>query len=240
MALLVTRVAALSLSAALLPATDIDPTAAERDRMVRDQIEARGVHSPQVVRAMREVPRHKFVPPAQRASAYQDSPLPIGYGQTISQPYIVALMTELLELQRTHRVLEIGTGSGYQAAVLAKLAGQVYTIEIVPALAESARKTLAGEGIKNVIVRTGDGYQGWPDQAPFDRILLTAAPAEIPLVFYDQLKPGGRLVAPVGERLQDQQLMVIEKDEKGGIARRSIIPVRFVPMVPGAVRPDSR
>jgi len=232
--------AVLSLGAGLLFATEADPTAAERDRMVRDQIEARGVHSPLVLRAMREVPRHKFVPVAQKAAAYEDRPLPIGYGQTISQPYIVALMTELLDLQRTHRVLEIGTGSGYQAAILAKLAGQVYSIEIVPALAESARAALAGEGIKNVLVRVGDGYLGWPDQAPFDRILLTAAPSEIPLVFYDELKPGGRIVAPVGGNPFDQQLIVIDKDEKGGIARRSVIPVRFVPMVPGPVRPEPK
>ena len=231
------RVEALFLTAGILLAAEADPYAAERDRMVREQIEARGVRSPLVLRAMREVPRHKFVPAAQRPAAYRDTPLPIGYGQTISQPYIVALMTELLQLQSNQRVLEIGTGSGYQAAVLAKLAGQVYTMEIVPALAESARAALAAEGVKNVLVRVGDGYLGWPDQAPFDRILLTAAPPEIPLVFYDQLKPGGRIVAPVGERTLDQQLIVIDKDEKGGIVRRSIIDVRFVPMVPGPVSP---
>jgi protein-L-isoaspartate(D-aspartate) O-methyltransferase len=224
-------------TAGLLLAAGVDPTAVERDRMVREQIEARGIHSPLVLKAMREVPRHKFVPPQQADAAYRDSPLPIGYGQTISQPYIVALMTELLKVERTHRVLEIGTGSGYQAAVLSKLAGQVYTIEIVPALAQSARTELAAQGIKNVLVRNGDGYQGWPDQAPFDRILLTAAPPDIPLVFYDQLKPGGRLVAPIGRQLLEQELIVVDKDEKGGIARRSIIPVRFVPMVPGPVKP---
>jgi protein-L-isoaspartate(D-aspartate) O-methyltransferase len=212
-------------------AADADPTAADRNRMVRDQIEARGVKSPAVLKAMREVPRHLFVPAAMRSMAYSDSPLPIGYGQTISQPYIVALMTELAGLEPKHRVLEVGTGSGYQAAVLAKLCAQVYSMEIVPALAESARTTLKDLGIKNVLVRVGDGYLGWPDQAPFDRILLTAAPPEIPMVFYDQLKPGGRIVAPVGKHPLEQELIVIEKDEKGGIARRSIIPVRFVPMV---------
>jgi protein-L-isoaspartate(D-aspartate) O-methyltransferase len=212
-------------------AADADPTAADRNRMVRDQIEARGVKSPAVLKAMREVPRHLFVPAAMKSMAYSDSPLPIGYGQTISQPYIVALMTELAGLEPKHRVLEVGTGSGYQAAVLAKLCAQVYSMEIVPALAESARNTLKDLGIKNVLVRVGDGYLGWPDQAPFDRILLTAAPPEIPLVFYDQLKPGGRIVAPVGEHPLEQELIVIEKDEKGGIARRSILPVRFVPMV---------
>jgi protein-L-isoaspartate(D-aspartate) O-methyltransferase len=180
---------------------------------------------------MMEVPRHLFVPEPVRARAYGDLPLPIGDGQTISQPYIVALMSQLLGAGADHRVLEIGTGSGYQAAVLSLLAKEVFSIELVPRLATDAREKLGKLGYANVTVRAGDGYQGWPEQAPFDRIILTAAPDEIPPALLDQLKPGGRLVAPVGD--SRQQLVVVEKDFNGQLRRRTILGVRFVPMVRG-------
>jgi protein-L-isoaspartate(D-aspartate) O-methyltransferase len=203
---------------------------AEREAMVREQIEARGVRDPRVLEAMRTVPRHRFVPEAHRARAYEDGPLPIGAGQTISQPYVVAAMTELLHPEPGDRVLEIGTGSGYQAAVLARLVAQVYSIEIVPELADRARATLAELGVANVEVITGDGYKGLPERAPFDGILLTAAPREVPQPLIDQLAAGGILVAPVGGF--DQDLVVLERTPTG-IERRRIFPVRFVPMVHG-------
>lgn len=208
-----------------------DPFAAERERMVREHIEARGVRDPRVLAAMRDTPRHLFVPPGVRGQAYEDHPLPIGYGATISQPYIVAWMTELLRPEKTSRVLEIGTGSGYQAAVLSPLAGHVYTMEIVPQLAQSAAETLKQMGYKNVTVRQGDGYKGWPEEAPFDRIILTAAPREVPETLIRQLAPGGRLVAPVGGSPLSQELVVIEKRADGSIRRRSVGGVMFVPMV---------
>ena len=208
-----------------------DPYAAERERMVRDDIAERGVKSEEVLRAMRSTPRHEFVPRPMRAAAYADQPLPIGHNATISQPYIVALMTELLEAAKEHRVLEIGTGSGYQAAVLTQVAGEVYTIEIVDELAKSSAETLRRLGYKNVHVRSGDGYRGWPEKAPFERIILTAAPPEVPQTLIDQLRAGGRLVAPVGRGYQE--LIVIEKTSDGKIRTRKSIPVRFVPMVPG-------
>ncbi len=211
-----------------------DPAAVRRARMVEEQIERRGVRNAAVLRAMRAVPRHLFVPEGVRELAYEDQPVPIGFGQTISQPYIVAYMTETLDPARDHKVLEIGTGSGYQAAVLAVLTRQVYSIEIVPELARSAEETLKRLGYGNVTVRLGDGYKGWPEHAPFDRIILTAAPPEIPQALIDQLGPGGRLVAPVGASPLDQELVTIDKDRKGGITRRSLLPVRFVPMVPAA------
>src|SRR5450759_2659807 len=204
-----------------------------RERMIREQIEARGVRSPAVLAAMRTVPRHLFVPPASRSAAYEDRALPIEYGQTISQPFIVGLMTELLEPRGSHQVLEIGTGSGYQAAVLSRLVKQVYTIEIIEPLATAARAQLKSLGYRNVFVRTGDGYKGWPEAAPFDRIILTSAPPEMPQALIDQLKPGGRAVGPVGRSPLNQDLMVLDKDEAGRITQRSVIPVRFVPMVPG-------
>jgi len=182
---------------------------------------------------MRAVPRHLFVPPEFRSGAYEDRPLPIGYGQTISEPTIVGLMTELLVPRRSHRLLEIGTGSGYQAAVLSGLVKQVYTIEIIEALANAARARLESLGYSNVAVRAGDGYRGWPEAAPFDRIILTSAPPEVPRALVDQLKPGGRLVAPVGRSPFDQDLIVLDKDDAGRTKQRSVIPVRFVPMVPG-------
>ncbi|HWR53043.1 MAG TPA: protein-L-isoaspartate(D-aspartate) O-methyltransferase [Bryobacteraceae bacterium] len=201
-----------------------------RERMVQRQIEDRGITDPRVLETMRQVPRHLFMPEEVRSAAYQDSPVPIGRGQTISQPYIVAFMTDLLKTRPSDIVLEIGTGSGYQAAVLARLAKHVYTIEIVPDLARSATSTLDRLGYANVTVRVGDGYKGWPERAPFDRIILTAAPPELPQALIDQLKPGGRLVAPVG-RSWDQELIVIEKAPDGKLKRRSALPVRFVPMV---------
>jgi len=209
-----------------------DPFSAARERMVRLDIEARGVRNGEVLRVMRATPRHLFVPPALQAEAYADRPLSIGFSATISQPYIVALMTELIEPSPAHRVLEVGTGSGYQAAVLAQLVTQVYTIEIVPELAQSARETLARLGYHNVTVRQGDGYQGWPEAAPFDRIILTAAPLAIPPKLIDQLQRGGRLVAPVGE-LPHQELVVVEKKADGSLRRRSAGAVLFVPMRPG-------
>jgi protein-L-isoaspartate(D-aspartate) O-methyltransferase len=210
-----------------------DPTAAERERMVRAQIEERGVRDPGVLRVMRQVPRHLFMPPDVREHAYQDFPVPIGYGQTISQPYIVGLMSELLAPARGQRVLEIGTGSGYQAAVLSRLVRHVYSIEIVPELARSAAARLKNLGYGNVTVRTGDGYKGWPEEAPFDRIILTAAPPEIPKALLKQLRPGGKLVAPEGSLAFGQNLVVVDKTIDGKLVKRSVIPVMFVPMVPG-------
>lgn len=216
---------------AALPARVEDPYQRQREAMVRDQIEARGIKNPDVLRVMRMTPRHEFVPEEIRPSAYEDRPQPIGYGQTISQPYIVAFMTEALDVDKSHKVLEIGSGSGYQAAVLAPLARHVYTIEIVPELAAWAKEKLAR--YKNVTVRLGDGYKGWPEEAPFDRIMLTAAPPEIPQTLLDQLKPGGKLLAPVGRSPWSQELVLAEKTKDGKIRRRSILPVMFVPMVPG-------
>jgi protein-L-isoaspartate(D-aspartate) O-methyltransferase len=217
----------LGVMAASAPAAQ-DLTA-RRQAMVEKQIQSRGVKDPAVLRSMKETPRHLFVPDALQSQAYSDSPLPIGYEQTISQPYIVAAMTEMLNAQPHHRVLEIGTGSGYQAAVLSPLVAHVYTIEIVPQLAVSSTALLRKLGYRNITVRQGDGYAGWPGQAPFDRIILTAAPPEIPQALIDQLKPGGRLVAPEGREYQE--IVIIDKDAQGGTRRRSDIPVRFVPMV---------
>ena len=197
--------------------------------MVRRQLRPRGISDSRVLQVMETTPRHLFVPLQIRAGAYLDGPLSIGHGQTISQPYIVALMTELLHLSRSAKVLEIGTGSGYQAAVLAQLTDTVYTIEIVTALADSARHRLARLGYSNVIVRAGDGYRGWPEQAPFDCIIVTAAPPEVPPTLVEQLKPGGRMVIPVGQFYQE--LLVITKSKSGQVERRGVIPVRFVPMV---------
>ena len=216
----------------LLLLTAADPYGSERERMVRQDIEARGIRDAGVLRAMRTTPRHLFVPPEARTRAYDDRPLPIGYGATISQPFIVAWMTELLGLEKTHRVLEIGTGSGYQAAVLSPLVKQVYTIEIVPELARSAQELLARLGYRNIAVRHGDGYQGWPGEAPFDRVILTAAPREIPKTLLDQLARGGRLVAPVGGSPLSQELIVVDKKPDGSLRRRSVGGVMFVPMVP--------
>jgi protein-L-isoaspartate(D-aspartate) O-methyltransferase len=202
----------------------------QRERMVDRQIERRGIENPRVLDALRSVKRHLFVPPGEVTSAYEDHPLPIGHGQTISQPYIVALMTEVIEPQPDDRVLEVGTGSGYQAAVLSKLVKEVYSIEIVEELGKAAAQRLDLLGYDNVTVRVGDGYKGWPEKAPFDAIIVTAAPPEIPQALVDQLADGGRMVVPVGTAFQE--LMLIEK-KKGEIKKRVITAVRFVPMVKG-------
>ena len=220
----------------VLPLTGLlfsaDPYAADRERMVREQIESRGIRGAELLRVLRATPRHLFVPIACRPMAYDDHPVPIGYAATISQPYIVALMTELLAPAKKHRVLEIGTGSGYQAAVLSQLAQQVYTIEIVPELAKSAQRILSDLRYRNVTVRQGDGYKGWPEQAPFNGIMVTAAPPEVPPALIDQLANRGRLVAPVGLGW-NQELVLIEKDANGRIRRRSAGGVVFVPMRSG-------
>jgi protein-L-isoaspartate(D-aspartate) O-methyltransferase len=208
--------------------SEADAREQERLEMVSKQIEARGVRDPAVLAAMRKVPRHRFVPQPQRANAYQDRPLPIAHGQTISQPYIVALMTELAGVKPGDRVLEVGTGSGYQAAVLAQMGVKLFSIEIIAALAQSAKATLTELGYgNNVEVRHGDGYVGWPEQAPFDAILVTAAPPKVPKPLKEQLKVGGRLIIPVGKRYQSLLKVTRTKNGYGG---ESVIPVRFVPM----------
>jgi protein-L-isoaspartate(D-aspartate) O-methyltransferase len=199
-----------------------------RDEMVKLQIEARGINDQRVLEVMRKVRRHEFVPLAYQRLAYQDTPLPIGEGQTISQPYIVALMTELLRLTGSEKVLEIGTGSGYQAAILAELAKQVYTIEIMPVLAERSEGLLKRLGYENIVVKCGNGYIGWAEYAPFDAIIVTCAPEEIPVDLIEQLAEGGRMVIPVGSVYQE--LKLIEK-QNGQIKVKGIIPVRFVPML---------
>jgi protein-L-isoaspartate(D-aspartate) O-methyltransferase len=198
-----------------------------RQRMVREQIRGRGVRDPRVLAAMEKVPRHELVPADVRDHAYEDRPLPIGLGQTISQPYVVAAMTEALGLEGAERVLEIGTGSGYQAAVLAELCREVFSIELEAELAERARSDLARLGYRNVNVRHGNGYLGWPEQAPFDAIAVTAAPQEIPPRLLEQLALGGRMVIPVGRAFQE--LLLVTRTEQG-IERRSLMGVRFVPM----------
>jgi len=207
--------------------------AALRDRMVTEQLEARDVADSRVLAAMRKVPRHRFVPEKLRAVAYDDHPLPIGEGQTISQPYIVGIMSELMQLKGGERVLEVGTGSGYQAAVLAELAHEVYSIEILEPLARRAVATLRDLGYTGVAVRAGDGYLGWPEAAPFDAIIVTAAPDHIPQPLVDQLKVGGRLVIPVGDRYQE--LLQCVKTPQG-LPCKSVIPVRFVPLTGEAVK----
>ena len=200
---------------------------AERSRMVNEQLRSRDIRSAPVLDAMRRVPRHLFVPEHERTRAYSDSPLPIGYGQTISQPYIVAFMTQALDLAPGHRVLEVGTGSGYQAAVLAALVNEVYTIEIVTPLAERARATLSALGLRNIHVRTGNGYLGWPEHAPYDRIMVTAAPDEVPPALLQQLKIGGLMAIPVGTVTQELRIL---RRTATGTETLSTLPVRFVPM----------
>jgi protein-L-isoaspartate(D-aspartate) O-methyltransferase len=200
---------------------------AERQRMVDQQLRARDIRSLGVLDAMRSVPRHLFIPEANRRDAYDDSPIPIGYGQTISQPYIVAFMTQALEIGPADRVLEIGTGCGYQAAVLATLAKQVYSIEIVEPLADRARVTLSSLGYRNIEVRTGNGYLGWPEQAPFDRIMVTAAPDEVPETLVQQLKIGGLMAVPVGTVMQELRIL---RRTTAGTETLDTLPVRFVPM----------
>ncbi len=201
--------------------------AAERERMVEQQLRARDIRSTRVLDAMRTVPRHLFIPEPNRTEAYDDSPVPIGYGQTISQPYIVAFMTQALEIEAHHRVLEIGTGSGYQAAVLGALAKEVYSIEIIAPLAERARETLTSLGYRNIEVRTGNGYLGWPEHAPYDRIMVTAAPDEVPEALVQQLKVSGLMAVPVGTLMQE--LRILRRTDNGTETLQTL-PVRFVPM----------
>jgi protein-L-isoaspartate(D-aspartate) O-methyltransferase len=198
--------------------------------MVAEQIRARGVVDRRVLEAMEKVPREIFVPEGARAEAFEDRPVPIGHGVTISQPYIVGYMTEALKVEASHRVLEIGTGCGYQSAVLAELASRVYSIEVIPELAARARATLEGLGYTNVVIRTGDGHQGWPDEAPFDRILGAAAATEVPSDLVDQLADGGIMVLPIERPLGWQELQVLRKRD-GRMSTESTLPVRFVPMI---------
>jgi protein-L-isoaspartate(D-aspartate) O-methyltransferase len=221
-------VAAAGVMLFVAPALLAQATAARRAMV--EQIRSRGVTDARVLDAMLAVPRERFVRPETALRAYDDSPLPIGAGQTISQPYIVAYMTEALDVRPRHRVLEIGTGSGYQAAILAHLAHDVYTVEIIDDLARRASSVLQELGLKNVHVRASDGYAGWPEHAPFDRIIVTAAPERIPQPLVDQLAPGGRLVAPVGAQHETQWMTIVEKTPTGVTERRTI-PVRFVPFV---------
>lgn len=210
-----------------------DEYARRRMNMVDNQIRARGIRDPRVLEVMRKVPRHEFVPAEQAANAYDDNPLPIGLGQTISQPYIVAYMTEQLQVTPQSKVLEIGTGSGYQAAVLGELAKEVYTIEIVADLARRSKDTLARLGYTNIHVKAGDGYRGWPEQAPFDRIIVTAAPDHVPQPLVDQLAVGGRLIIPVGDYYQ--QMLILTKTPRGVVEEKTI-DVVFVPMTGEAQR----
>lgn len=202
----------------------------ERKRMVATQIRVRDVKDPNVLKALQIVPRHTFMPASQRRNAYGDYPLPIEYNQTISQPYIVAFMTDALKLRSGSKVLEIGTGSGYQAAVCAEIAREVYTIEIVEGLAKTAKERLKKLGYKNVFVKAGDGFFGWPEKAPFDAIIGTAAAKRIPEPLLEQLKPGGRMIIPTGSTFGFQYLVLITKDKEGKIHKSKVMPVRFVPM----------
>ncbi|MFW6337657.1 MAG: protein-L-isoaspartate(D-aspartate) O-methyltransferase [Alkalispirochaetaceae bacterium] len=204
--------------------------AAEREELVQSAVIDEGIEDPETVEAMRAVPRHEFVPEDLRSRAYRNTPLPIGHGQTISQPYIVAYMTEALELEPDDTVLEVGAGSGYQAAVLAEIVDQVYTIEIIHPLAESARARLQRLGYENVTVTAGDGYFGWPEEAPFDAIIVTAAPGHVPTPLVEQLEPGGRMIIPVGPVFSVQTLILLQKDEDGSVRTKQLLPVRFVPM----------
>jgi protein-L-isoaspartate(D-aspartate) O-methyltransferase len=232
----------LTLVAFLVSASAVhaaDPFLDARRAMIREDIAGRGVSSPAVLRAMGAVPRHLFVPRLLRSRAYRDFPLPIGEGQTISQPYVVALMTEALGLKGEERVLEIGTGSGYQAAVLAEIVAEVYSIEIIPSLAERSRRTLKENGYGKVQVRNGDGYFGWPGKAPFDVIIITAAANHIPPPLLDQLKVGGRLILPLGRTTHTQTLTLVTKEKEKFVVDQ-LGGVRFVPMVGDAqkARPD--
>jgi len=223
--LIVAAIAAAGCGQKPTPASDF---AAERQRMVQQQLTARGVNDEHVLTAMAKVAREEFVPAESRAASYEDGPLPIGYGQTISQPYIVAFMTEQLRPKPSDRLLEVGTGSGYQAAILAELVADVYTIEIIEPLAKNAEATLQRLGYKNVHVKVGDGYSGWPEHAPFDAITVTCAPDHVPQQLTDQLKDGGRMIIPVGGRFA-QELYLLEKKD-GRLRESAVLPVRFVPM----------
>ncbi len=221
----------LVISATCVAGDDKDEYLNQRLKMVAEQIEARGVSDALVLAAMRQVPRHLFVPAQERSQAYGDHPLPIGYGQTISQPYIVAYMTEVLRLTGQEKVLEIGTGSGYQAAILAETAKEVYSMEIIPPLHAQAKARLASLGFENVSLKAADGYFGWPEEAPFDGIIVTCAAAHIPPPLIRQLKPGGRMVIPVGPSMFIQDLILAQKDKGGRVTTRSLMAVRFVPLV---------
>ncbi len=210
--------------------------ATDRARMVREQIAMRGVTDQRVLEAMGEVPREQFVLEEMRGRSYSDRPLPIGYDQTISQPFVVAFMTEKLQLKPIDRVLEIGTGSGYQAAILGELVAQVYSIEIVEPLGKRAATTLERLGYRNVHVRIGDGYKGWPEHAPYDAVIVTCAPDHVPLPLIEQTKEGGRIIIPVGSAGGVQELYLLEK-KNGELKRRSVLPVRFVPMTGKASEP---
>ncbi|CAN5760013.1 protein-L-isoaspartate(D-aspartate) O-methyltransferase [soil metagenome] len=213
---------------------DDDRWRSARERLVAEHLVPQGISDSLTLAAMRAVPRHEFVPADQRLYAYENAPLPIGHGQTISQPVVVALMTQLVRPRAGMRVLEVGTGSGYQAAVLARTGARVWTIEIFRVLAEEAGARLARLGYRNVAVRHGDGYAGWPEAAPFDAIVVTAGADSIPPALIEQLAPGGRLVMPVGDPLLDQELVLVEKDEAGRTVSRRLVPVRFVPLLRGA------
>lgn len=202
-----------------------------RKNMIETQIKQRGIKNELVLNAMLEVKRHNFVPEEYRKLAYTDSPLPIGNEQTISQPYIVGFMTEKLQVENHHNVLEIGTGSGYQAAVLSKISSHVYSIEIISKLAQNAKRVLKENNYNNITIKIGDGYKGWVEHAPFDRIIVTAAPDKIPQELIDQLKPGGKMIIPVGQRYMTQYIWLITKQNNGSIYKEKILPVRFVPMV---------
>ena len=237
----------LAVAASLPAKTAADEYAAERDALVReirynvretsDYIGTTSLDE-SVMQVMGKVPRHEFVPPSLRDDAYENRPLPIGHGQTISQPYIVALMTALIEPEPGDRVLEIGTGSGYQAAVLAELVESVQTIEIVPPLGEEARKRMSRLGYENIETRIGDGYYGWPEAAPFNAIVVTAAASHIPPPLVQQLQPGGVMIIPVGSRFQVQQLTLVNKDSEGKVLTRQVLPVRFVPLTGGRGAPE--
>ena len=216
----------------------MDERAALLDEIAQEMQETarwtgRAALSPRVAAAVAKVRREAFVAPGSEPTAYENRPLPIGHGQTISQPFVVALMTELLDLQPDDRVLEVGTGSGYQAAVLAEVADKVYSIEVIPELAARAAVALGSQGYANVELRTGDGGLGWPEQAPFDAIIVTAAAPEVPPALPEQLRPGGRMMIPIGPRHGDQELLLVTKDAAGNVTRRGVLPVAFVPLTGG-------
>jgi protein-L-isoaspartate(D-aspartate) O-methyltransferase len=222
----------LRVAAAVLAVTNMEPAdvCASRDCMVREQIESRGITNAAVLAAMHRVARHEFVPECWIDAAYEDHPLPIGHGQTISQPYIVALMTELLQPTGGAKVLEVGTGSGYQAAILAEVGAEVYSIEILEPLAKESAERLQRLGYGRVCVKQGDGYLGWPEHAPFEAIIVTAGADHIPLPLVEQLKAGGRMVIPVGEAHGEQMLMLVEKGLDGKVTTHNVVPVLFVPL----------
>lgn len=226
--IVIVLVTALLCAAASPSARQADPTVELRLAMVRDQIEREGISDSRVLEAMRAVPRHLLVPREYRPMAYEPRPLPIGEGQTISQPYVVAFMTQILRLKPGDRVLEVGTGSGYQAAIAAKLAGEVYTVEIFPSLADRARRNLESLGFRNIFVRQGDGYYGWEEKAPFDAIIVTCAGGHIPPPLLRQLRNGGRMIMPVGGPFMTQNLVFLEKNADGVLTQRNVLPVLFV------------